>query len=1022
MFSLSYMKKKSLLMFFLCVFFLLPSAAGAINDPEGLLVKHPEGSKYNTVASSGVGTGIGGVPTLTTSLVDLFSDDKLNPKISNTDFLALKRKLIDNKHPYGQNFEEGRVWRGNSGDVSVFMYKNNDGTLIHLAYATRQGNFYTAATDSNKTQIQNNTDLARKALNIVDESEGRAKDTTIEEMSKFGNTERDRPLLQEKVNEAQKLVDAAEEKLKNLIANNASAEEIQKAKEELDTAREKLRDENNNLTRADQILGERNDLVAAQKKSTKIECGFTEVFSGSCILTWVSYLTNFIFKFVSWAAYVVGILFDYSLELSINSAEFFKKLGVVELTWSFIRDILNMTFIFILLFTAVQILIGNDSKYNAKKILINVIIFAILMNFSLFAAKLMVDGSNVVSLKLYEAMKVSSKTGESSISLRVMDTLGVQKIFEIRQIFGLNQDNNNVTGVCNNDPSSLITMHLLGSIMLIVISLALGLAAILFLIRLVNIIFLFIRSPLWIWGYVIPGNSSMNSISSKWWQEMKHVLFFPIMYLFQMLIALIVFSKLGDVQDGKMSLLDLICNPPSGASGAGSVISLIAIFCIVIMFLMKAISYGVKHSGDGGEGALGNKWASAASSKFAGFQTKMTTGLAKKAGMASVGAANRGIKLGKDLAVGTVKRTGGTLLGAAAGGFNRDGVWKGAAEGFFNPGVYGKEQLAKVTGRAANFSDKYMLGIGSKKLADATNSMTENAAKERKAVYEKRTKKDGEKETSLQKSAAITYKPYTQKEWEHKNGEIGTDTTKAAEYEQHIKEMLEKQADARLGKGIIKLNNKDRVKHLDALMEKAVKTEMVDGKLKVKINSREVSSSFKDIAKYDTRETQAITKKGWKVLFRTERAEAQLKALDKSFDEEIRNNDGEKAIKDLEEAIKKSAEKLKNLPEDKILDDILSNISKGTSTNIITGDSEKYPEIREYNNLIKRRTDIRKRITGRSTPEEKIKINDAVYEIEQKLIKQVELIQKTKSNITEKIVKDREAAAKKEEAKDKKDK
>lgn len=1048
--SFNSIKNIFLLIFFLCSMFVLPNSINAkvdvVGDTKGYLNDNSNGSYYIGDKKNNLGGALdasvkiaesvpivgGGINSLTFGSANwtlnkigvgvddaaftLFNANPSNPQITDAEFNALKAKLKADNSPLADKITKNDVYRENSSNVSTFVYKQGPGGKdVNIGYATRKtangkgGNFYTVLKPTVKESAE-----ANEQLNIIDKVQGRPEGTTIKEKNELFNAKAAQELLQQKVDEAEKKVEDLKTVLGNIRSNGGTPQQIAVAQAAIEAAEFERDGALNNRGVNQNLINEKQR--QANSYNQPIEEGKCDLSNlTNCVLWPLAILTNVMFKFASFAAYLVGTLFDYSLELSVNSAEFVKKLGVVEITWSFIRDILNMTFIFILLFTAVQILIGNDAKYNARKILTNVVIFAILMNFSLFAAKLMVDGSNIVSLKIYEAMKSSSTDKDSSISLRVMNTVGLTGLYNVSEI--LTPETLQAEGTCANNPTSLITVSVLGTIFLIILILALGLAAVLFLIRLVNIIFLFIRSPLWVWGYVIPGNESMNKISSKWWSEMKHVLLFPIMYLLQILIAIIVFDKLATIQKDGGSLLSLICNPPVGASGLGSSISLVAVFVIVIMFLMKAISYGVKHVGDGGSETTG-KWAGAAANKFAGWQTKMTTGLAKKAGGMSVGAANRGLAFARDTTYGGVKRTSGMLVGAAAGMFNRDGIGKGMAEGFLNPGVYNKEQLAKVTGKAAALT-------GLKSLASATVSMTESAEKSRKDIYAARTKSAQETEASLQKSASMTYKPYTQKEWEHKNGEIGTDTTKAKAFEEHVKEMLEKQADARLGKGIIRQNNKDRKEHLAELMKKAVTTEMVDGKLKVKINNREVAGALKDIAKYHTtgdgKTSQAITKKGIHVLFRTKKGEARLKAMEKSFEEEMRRATGEKVDKDLEEIIKVSEEKLKNLPDEKVLDEILSNIYSGLAISEITGSAEKYPEIRNFNRLIKRKKDLQKRKLKSSKPEEKVKIDDEIYKLEQELTKQVEVIKKTKSNITEKIIKDREVATKKEREKEKKE-
>lgn len=953
-----------------------------------------------------------------------WGEGKLTPLEKN----ALRAKLAEGNSPYENRFNDSNLYKINNTNTTDYVFDptpddktNND--EIALGTATKEGSFLlyknpVAKEVSGRTQNENistkDVSSLDGVLNAIDIANKRESGETVTLKNREYNKK------QEKL-ELQKIYDEKLEKLKD--AQEAFASDpsdvnraiLEAAKKEEGKAGDDVRVKGNDVAKIEDAKAQ-----AARKKvdTTPEGCRSTithplaPIDSLYCILTFVGKGTNIVLNLTSYFAYITGTLFDYSLEFSINSAEFFKKLGVIEITWSFIRDILNITFIFILLWTAVQILIGNEGKYNAKKILMNVVIFAILMNFSLFAAKFMVDTSNVVSLKIYESMKADSAGNKASISARIMNTVGLSTLYNITEIF--NSDKIRAKGTCAADPGKLIIVSVMGSVLLIVMSLALGLAAILFLIRLVNIIFLFIKSPLWVWGNVLPGNPYMSKITRDWWSSMKHVLVFPILYLFWMLIAIIVFEKLGQVKtvaaDGStqngVSLLDLICNGP-GAGNIGQSISLIAIFAIVIIFMMMAIKYGFRHAGDGGEESLGKGMASSMAKRFSGFQTAMTTGLAKKAGGISVGAANRGIKIAGN----TSARLGGTGVGAYRNWKKGDDVLKGAKDGFLNPGINIKEglgDLARTQAINGGFVGK-ITGINkfagklAKKYEDPTNSLGET----RKKADQRRTAATLAEEADKQAAIDKKYKIETFEDWKKKKGNANKT---ADDYESYVETTMIERMKKTFGKDIVNMqgNNKDAngnpTTHLQDIMSKSISKTIdpTNGQvLKIKFNEYDASGVIEDMLKHDTTREKIKEKKTKFTTFRNIKAEARIKAITEANKANRSKTRTKKTQSETTEHLQKITEalrkKIEGTPSES---DIKTKIDFNNSSQKIpyTGDGQSEETVREINNIVNRYNSY---VNGTANPTQSV-LDGMQNELIEKLQKHNEYINKQKTELLKK--------------------
>jgi len=105
--------------------------------------------------------------------------------------------------------------------------------------------------------------------------------------------------------------------------------------------------------------------------------------------------------------YLSTMLFDKSVSVFIlNIKDIFKDTSSAEngvyIAWKVIRDIANIAGFFGAIYAGLMYIIGSNN--NIKKIFVNLMMFAILTNFSFPIAKFFIDISNVVSLNVYGSL------------------------------------------------------------------------------------------------------------------------------------------------------------------------------------------------------------------------------------------------------------------------------------------------------------------------------------------------------------------------------------------------------------------------------------------------------------------------------------------------------------------------------------------------------------------------------------------------------------------------------------------
>src|SRR6185437_11720764 len=136
-----------------------------------------------------------------------------------------------------------------------------------------------------------------------------------------------------------------------------------------------------------------------QQTSTDIlaNCTKTPTISG-CV---ASLLYVFTVGIGSAFAYIAAYFFDITIQLSLNGASY--GLDFVSTSWTTARDLANMAFLFILLYIAFTIILRADTG-NTMSLLAGVIIVALLVNFSFFFTRLIIDAGNILTIQFYNAI------------------------------------------------------------------------------------------------------------------------------------------------------------------------------------------------------------------------------------------------------------------------------------------------------------------------------------------------------------------------------------------------------------------------------------------------------------------------------------------------------------------------------------------------------------------------------------------------------------------------------------------
>ena len=130
-----------------------------------------------------------------------------------------------------------------------------------------------------------------------------------------------------------------------------------------------------------------------------------------CLVSMVSYYIYF--QLFAFLLYLSALFFNSMIVIGISSS-LTSSAGFINIGWAVVRDFSNIFFILVLLYVAIQTILGIG--HDTKKIIVNVIIMALLINFSMFFTKVVIDSSNILALVFYNKLEVNDNRPRTSIT------------------------------------------------------------------------------------------------------------------------------------------------------------------------------------------------------------------------------------------------------------------------------------------------------------------------------------------------------------------------------------------------------------------------------------------------------------------------------------------------------------------------------------------------------------------------------------------------------------------------------
>lgn len=441
-------------------------------------------------------------------------------------------------------------------------------------------------------------------------------------------------------------------------------------------------------------------------------------------IKWIAWL---VFYIAGWMLTMSSNILDLAIEKSISSG-ILNNLTVIDVGWRVIRDFCNMFFIFILIYVSITTILDIGGP-SAKKTLANVIVSALLINFSLFFGKVIIDAGNIVAVQFWNRMMVQ-KGGVSvpSAGNWLMDGAKIQTVLDP-------QSDMNAAGATNLKQYQFALIYLMGAIVMFIMAYAFLFGAFLMAYRLVKLMILLIVSPWAFLGLALPKGSYFD----KWLDDIvSQSTAAPIFLILLYLVITIIRSS-------DLMVLTSAQGASFAAAASGNSPDSFVIFfnlLIIIILLLTVIEMTVSSSGKAG--SFASKWAKStmgfagagaiAGTAFAGRTIGRRAGQRLSESQRLQDLANGKTTVGNKFARTLI--TKGSQLAVRGGQAAQQGSWDARRTGV---GKYAAGALAGATG--INLST----GPGFMKEA---STLTEEGAAKAKAEREAREKLKKEAEAA----------------------------------------------------------------------------------------------------------------------------------------------------------------------------------------------------------------------------------------------------------------------------------
>lgn len=347
---------------------------------------------------------------------------------------------------------------------------------------------------------------------------------------------------------------------------------------------------------------------AQQSAASKGQCDWWTFEFKTCVwipaMTWVS--AGFIWIGVT-VATAAGGVFEAALKYLI--VDFGHYLGLIkpgiDVGWTALRDIANIVIIGMFVFIAINIILGVH-QFGDKKKVAQVLIVAVLINFSLLFTKVIVDASNFTAYQFYNSMvrgsgvNVNQSVGDAGFEASLTSSGIAGKFMQLLGIKGVaGQDQQKLAEYARKpDAGALYALGygLFAFIFLLAVAFVLLYGAFLIMSRAVLIVFLMLTSAVAFATWLIPQHYVEKGFA-KWWESLLKTAFFAPILMALLWVTINVSEAFVKALGDNRGALGVLASKPSDDASALAVLSFIVVLGLLYASFATASAFSKTISG-----------------------------------------------------------------------------------------------------------------------------------------------------------------------------------------------------------------------------------------------------------------------------------------------------------------------------------------------------------------------------------------------------------------------------------------
>ncbi len=352
---------------------------------------------------------------------------------------------------------------------------------------------------------------------------------------------------------------------------------------------------------------------------------------------WTDWIMAKIMTLFAWLLGIAAITLDNAMYYTVvHMGNYINGITAVGTAWRILRDIGNIVLIFGFIVLGIEVILDLNFYGGGTKMLPTLLLAAIFLNFSLFAAEAIVDVGNLFATEFYTQINNGQAAGPISytqvqnepISYAIMNQLGFQTIY-----------NQSLTGTPNviTQSGNIFLLSFMGILLFIIAAFVFFSLAFILIARFVVLILLIIVAPLGFAGLAVP---KLDGIAMTWWSVLfKQTIIAPIMLL-MLYIALAVITDKSFLSGFATNVTSptpggigqnewtswLTGNPTAIANFASAILS----FAVAMGLLLAVVMLSKKLGAIGGDLAM--KAGAALSFGAAAYGASLPLNLASRGG------------------------------------------------------------------------------------------------------------------------------------------------------------------------------------------------------------------------------------------------------------------------------------------------------------------------------------------------------------------------------------------------------